>query len=836
MKGRGTPRDNLSIIQMLSVELGRSNKKRNCILMLAVSVCIMTLTIVFGISFGKIKAEYIKSARAAGTTATACIEGTGPAQYEKVNTLSYVKKAGRRAVVGEAFKKEERICSLQVLDVNAWDEIVSPAYTDIYGHYPESEQELMLSVRDLEKLGIRDPKLGMEIDLVVNIGLFRTEEQNFLLSGWYTDYTEKYYQSGIGYISEDKYESWGYDLKEKADILICQTDYMDWQNVEERLHQDLSGNESDLRITISNTYIYDAIDNMLGSWGVAFFGAIVVLGGMFFLIYNVMQISMSGDVRQMGLLNVIGATQKQICQIYYRQIGKILVKGTMIGVVASTYVLLVVLPDLLGRQYLSRYGGAREFQMFHPEILLAAILFTGLLTIGASAGVIYRVVNSSCVESMHYTGGKIGKKTRSVRYKKRSADGELWYMAWQNVTRQTGKFVLTVCSLFLGIITFVGAVIVAVDNDYVHEIEKRPDFLIAGEFSEWGQEEGYGNEYKWREAGEDPLLTEANNLYLLDENAYDEFSPISREVREQLLSLKGVEEDTSYVMEGAYMISVISKKGLLPWVDYIDENNFENSMVEGFDADVIQILKEEEIEELEKYVEEKSLQVDMDGLKDGSSVIVLHDHALSPKHERLAEESVGEPLYFITLGSKEGTGNSNGKQSEMFSLGGYLDNRAEGFPKIRQTWHGSEGLLYYLISEKGFEKLPTEKKTLYMELEVDEENEPQIKMGIHNILMENEEIFCISKSDLLSEAKNYIQGNRIIMGSISAVLLLSGLTNYLNVMITGIISRKKELELMENIGMTKRQKQKLLFIEGLYYWLCVMMLLVVVSTIFLAIK
>ena len=105
MKGRGTPRDNLSIIQMLSVELGRSNKKRNCILMLAVSVCIMTLTIVFGISFGKIKAEYIKSARAAGTTATACIEGTGPAQYEKVNTLSYVKKAGRRAVVGRHLKK-----------------------------------------------------------------------------------------------------------------------------------------------------------------------------------------------------------------------------------------------------------------------------------------------------------------------------------------------------------------------------------------------------------------------------------------------------------------------------------------------------------------------------------------------------------------------------------------------------------------------------------------------------------------------------------------------------------------------------------------------------------
>ena len=48
-------------------------------------------------------------------------------------------------------------------------------------------------------------------------------------------------------------------------------------------------------------------------------------------------------------------------------------------------------------------------------------------------------------------------------------------------------------------------------------------------------------------------------------------------------------------------------------------------------------------------------------------------------------------------------------------------------PHIAQTWHGAKGSIYYLMSEKGFEKLPTEKKTLYMELQVDSEKEPQIK-------------------------------------------------------------------------------------------------------------
>ena len=36
-------------------------------------------------------------------------------------------------------------------------------------------------------------------------------------------------------------------------------------------------------------------------------------------------------------------------------------------------------------------------------------------------------------------------------------------------------------------------------------------------------------------------------------------------------------------------------------------------------------------------------------------------------------------------------------------------------PEIHQSWHG-EGSLYYFISEKGFQKIPTEKKILTMEL------------------------------------------------------------------------------------------------------------------------
>lgn len=63
-----------SVTEMLAKTHSRYNKGRNRILTAAVCLCILTLTIVFGIASGKIEAEYLKAVREVGTTASACIE------------------------------------------------------------------------------------------------------------------------------------------------------------------------------------------------------------------------------------------------------------------------------------------------------------------------------------------------------------------------------------------------------------------------------------------------------------------------------------------------------------------------------------------------------------------------------------------------------------------------------------------------------------------------------------------------------------------------------------------------------------------------------------------
>lgn len=888
-----TPNNNTNVIRLLSEAIRKCNKGRNRILMGAVVLCILTLTFVFGTAYGKINAEYTKNIRMDGTTASTYIEEGTKQQYEKVRSLGYVRETGRRMKMGEATEsgKKESICSIQVLDQTAWEKMMKPAYTGVHGTYPKKQQEIMLPVKTLKKLGIDNPKRGMKIALDISISFFQTEKEEFKLSGWYSAYTEDNGRSkAIGYVSEKKLKDWGYDIKDGSDILICPSNDMDWKDTEEKLYEDVPMKDNSQQIIATDTAKNRAVKEVTGSYGMAAVEAVVIICGMFLLVYNVMQISMAGDIRQMALLHTIGTTKKQLRKIYIRQIMRTIVPGGIAGIGLSVVLLRYLIPQLLGRQYLNGYGGAEELQIFRVEILLLAVVFTLLVILGASEQVIWQTVNRTCIEGMHYTEQKGSKKQQHgkaghadkgavLNKKKRSETQELCFMAWKNVTRYRQGFVITVSSLFLGIEMFLIVMVITDGSDYANIINQRPDFLISGEFSESAQKDGSGTEYQTQSPDQDPLRSEGNNFELLYDNDYDEFSQISKKVRKQLWNLDGVKKKESYITEGAYVLSVISRDGIRPLeedtylgnnVEYAEEISIDYAsgakMIKGLDADTVQIVSENEIKALETYVEENKLKVDMDSLKNGTGVMIIHDHKLSQKQEKQAEKAVGETVCLSPLKNKEAcirwnsmTDKERDKEDEKikaetpsteYTLSGYLDNQADGFPEIHQTWHGAEGDIYYLVSEKGFNRLSTKRKTFCMELNVEKKKEKKIMHEIQKILSaENQRrksntqtspdgegeagIFYIARSDLMQKNADYIHGNRIMFGSISVILLCVGLVNYFNIMFTGIVGRKKELEIMRKIGMTRRQERKLLLLEGSYYVLLVAGLVASVGSIIL---
>ena len=861
---KNIPNNNKDIIRFLAENFAGTKKVRNTILFYSVVIGIVAITMVFGISFGKIQAEEIRLIRENGTASSGRIEDGTEEQYAKLNQLDYIKQVGKSIFVGEATDISENnaktICNVVWADSESWNNFLKPAYTNVIGRYPQKKDEILLSKRALKKLGISEPEQGMEINLDVYKSAFEHSKEKFELCGWYTDSGN---ELATGYISQDKINELNLE-KGPYTLLFSQSNHLSRSKTEEKLYQTLPMKSADQKIYVSETAQYTAVSKFAGGYEMVILGTLGILCGIYFLVRNVLWISMSEDIQNLGLLHTIGATERQIKKIYRKQMRSLMVKGSVLGILISVLILVLLIPEILGFHFYQEMRGSTILSFFRPWILLLSVVFVNGILWVASEGVIRKITKLSCIESASYDENRIARKTKHSGkiVSRRSETGEMFYIAWGNITRHKARFIITSLSIFLGVLSFILMNVLTNGCDYKHLLEKRPDFLLAGEFSEFGKSQGCGEEYKTREIDVDPLLTQGDGVELLYDNDYDEFSPISQELEKKLHKIDGIDWENSNLIEGAYVTTVMSKKGIRPYDEGLSDLTDDN-MVEGFSWDTVQILNENQILSLEKYVQDNQLNIDVKSLEEGNGVLIIHDHMLTPEQQKLADEAVGEPVYFKTLLSREDAirrkeqSNSKSeeeqqkdefpqKESETFSLCGYLDRQSDNFPEIQQSWH-AEGDLYYFISEKGFRKIPTEKKILTMELAADPEKESYVKTQISELISEENKkrsemtevsmdegtgeagVFVICKSDLMQQKETYMRGNRILLGAISIILFIAGLANYCNVVFTGMYSRRKELDIMKSIGMTDKQMKLMLFGEGSYYFMCVVGMLLTVG-------
>lgn len=854
---KNIPNNNKDIIRFLAKNFAGTKKIRNTILFCSVVIGIVAITMVFGISFGKIQAEEIRLTRENGTASSGRIEDGTEEQYAKLKQLDYIKQVGKSIFVGEATDISEdnakTICNVVWADSESWNNFLKPAYTNVIGSYPQKKDEILLSERALKKLGISEPDQGMEINLDVYKGVFEHSKETFKLCGWYTDSGN---ELATGYISHDKINELNLE-KGSYTLLFSQSNHLSRSKIEEKLYQTLPMKSAEQKIYVSDTAQYTAVSKLSGGYELVILGTLGILCGIYFLVRNVLWISMSEDIQNLGLLHTIGATERQITKIYRKQMRSLMLKGSVLGSLLSVVILVLMIPEILGVHFYQEMGGNTILSFFRPWILLLSVVFVNGILWMASEEIIRKITKLSCIESATYDGNMGDRKEKhpGKLVLKRSEAGEMFYIAWENITRYKVRFIITSLSIFLGVLSFILMNVLTNGCDYKYLLEKRPDFLLAGEFSEFGKSQGCGEEYKTREIDVDPLLTQGDGVELLYDNDYDEFAPISQELEKKLHKIDGIDWENSNLIEGAYVTTVISKKGIRPYDEGLS-NLTDDNMVEGFSWDTVQVIDENQILSLKKYVQDNQLNIDMESLEEGNGVLIIHDHMLTPEQQKLADEAIGEPVYFKTLISREDAirrkelSNFKSeeeqekdefpqKESETFTLCGYLDRQSDNFPEIHQSWHG-EGSLYYFISEKGFQKIPTEKKILTMELTADPEKEPYVKAQIGELISEENKkrsemtevsmdegtgeagVFAICKSDLMQQKETYMRGNRILLGAVSIILFIAGLTNYCNVVFTGMYARRKEFDIMKSIGMTDKQMKLMFFGEGGYYFMCVM--------------
>ena len=459
--------------------------------------------------------------------------------------------------------------------------------------------------------------------------------------------------------------------------------------------------------------------------------------------------------------------------------------------------------------YLNGLGKASAMIAFRPWMLAASVCFGMLVTFLGAAGVIRKIGKLSPVESIQYM-----EKVSAGRKSKRQSKDPLKAMAWRNLFRFRKRCVLTIVSLTLGICVALSAVVITKGTDMTNQIEaENHDFKImtnisSGTISQYPTEETYFPE----------------------------------DLIEKMTGLDGVE--TVAKVTGGYGKLQLDEKILDLRRETLEGNQIPEENAENREETapklyefVAEQVSDTYLEELKVFNEEKDLGLDIDSVEAGTGAIMLHYNLFSRIEAQKGREDVGETFSTYTV---------QGEKMADMKFCGYLNFKEKGAPALDTTWNGP-GIVYFLVSEKGMERMQLPVQTFVLEMDVKRSMEPMIRESVEksvdsynmqfvtgsshgDYISDSRTLMLVSKSELLSAARSYIASSRIIMYGLCLVLLFMGSMNYFHVIVTGYTVRKKEFSVMQSIGMTTRQLKNMTRMEGIFYGLIVGVLVLTVGS------
>lgn len=751
------------------------NQKRNRILILAVTLVIFVLFSAFSIGKGKAVIDAVKSVRENGSAASAYLDNGEEEQYKELTALNYIRCIGKEYAVGEWMQDDTVLASCKVLDKAGYEEIVKPAYDQITGDYPEAEHEVMVSQKLLKSLGILEPQLGMSVSIPMqfnswslNDGNILTEE--FTLSGYYSDYKDEAEHIPMAYMSEEY-------LKEKqiptypAKLqLAFRSGLWDRTSMEKRLYRDVPLTNETQQFVSGNSAGFQTVYQMAGGYAVAILCTILVLISTYLLIYNVLSISLNKDIKYYGLLLTVGLTQKQLKKLVFRQNRMILLKGIGAGTCLSLAAAGFGFPILFRGLFLEQKGTIDVSLIFYPEILAGVVLVVAVLMLTASRHTIRKLEKLSPMEAYRYG------PTQTPQYKKRKfgQGASIRHLAWRNLFRSKRQFYITMISLFLGCQVALLCVFILNGTDTMNELMQKPDFRI-------GTQKEAVDLYLSPERRVQPLDTDGSEA-LFDETFLNQIT--------ELLELERTSVREVYGCYGSYESKAEFMRPL-EMAAYGTGNS--NTFV------TIQVIDEQYLEQLGNYVKANNLNIDMDSLQDGSGILIAHPHTLSESLVFEANEMTGTPAWIYAAG---GMATSETKGIE-FSCSGYVDITEKDFPPLDMSWN-EDGINYLLVSERGFKKLDLPKQVFAVTVDAKKGQEAVAKEKITRLVQEKNgqqeaaNIYYFSgASDEIAAKKNYINNSKTVMFALCFSLFLLGITNYINVIVTNMISRKKECAIMK---------------------------------------
>lgn len=808
---------NRKCIRRLSYKTLWASRKRNLIAIFAIALTTLLFTSLFTIVMSLNSSYETHVFRQIGGYSHGTFKEVDNEQIEKISAHPRIKKSGRRLVIGfcdtDAFGKVPAEISYMDHNTTKWSYSIPEA-----GREPEKENEIAMDTKALQLLGIK-PELGAEVTLSFTVGnkkersiILRTD--TFVLTGfWEYDETMPVHYINVSeaYANQVEAEAVADGMEPfRTDLNVMLASSINIRGRMEQVDTDLgyqwenTAEENCVRIGVNWGYtssqLSDGFD-MGMAMAIAAFLVLVIFTG-YLIIYNIFQISVSGDIRFYGLLKTIGVTPGQLQRIIRQQALLLCVIGLPVGLLCGYAAGMVLTPFVLER---STIGTVSTTISNSPLIFAGAAAFSLATVLISCARPGRMAARVSPVEATKYI------EVVQIKKKKRVTRGaKVFYMAFANLGRNKRKTALVVLSLSLSVVllTIMYSFVSGFDMDKYLEKQTCADFIV-----------GTTKYFRFSAHSSDAELGEM----------------LIEEIQQQTTqSLNGA----GYSINGMRPVCRISSEKWRNIAAFnLSEESINQMINENADKDgsiEVSLL----LEGLDDSLFEKLTVVEGDlaplfnpELNAIAIIVSLDDYGNIYNETTLPK--IGEKLPVTYREEFHYIDSRTGKKIDEDTPEEFIESCITKSHEIEYTVCALV-ILPYSMSHRygiglGYEAvLPVNRLRKDSNAEIytmfylfdtpDIDTESMAEAYLAELTVGDfSDVMYQSKETTREEFKSFQNMFLLLGGLLCCIIGFVGILNFFNAIMTGIFSRRREFAILQSIGMTNRQLKRMLIYEGLFY-------------------
>ena len=785
-------------IQTLNQRTFKKNRGRNLVAIIAILMTTIMFTTLFTLAQSMSKNMVEMTFRQTGYDGQTSFKSITAEQFSLIADHPDVAEAGESLVLGLAQNKKLGGKQVEIRwssDINAEHSFAMPTT----GTMPTAADEIALDTLILDRLGIPH-QLGETVKLEWRKDLAKDEvtTSTFTLCGFWEG-------------NESVYASMAWVSREFADEMIGdhvadgKTSILGLHTAQVILHSDrnieatmeniladtgLTGLKFGVNLAYSPEMNATAAQESLPMY----LGMVLVFLAGYLIIYNIFQISVTADIQFYGKLKTLGTTTKQIKKLIYGQANRLCVIGIPLGLLLGWLLGMVLVPVLMGRLEGDPVVSANTL------IFLGSALFAWL-TVTISCLRPARLAGKvSPIEALRMSDAATTSKKKS----KRTRNGaSITGMAWANLGRNKKRTVTVICSLTLGLVLL--SCFYA--KNAAFDMEKYLSELTISDFKL--DDSSSANQI----GGYDPHGSTLNAELVESVEGLAGLEAIGHQYSHQFeLTL---DDETVQNIDAFY-----TQEMLDDWATYdpagpaqienAKETHKAIGVLYGMDGIPLDAITQE------RYL--LSGSYDAEKFASGDYVLVI-----GPAIDSIEKNAV---LPVPTVGSSIELENRTYQvMAVVYPLQSVDEGAYEGGVQDQLC-------MSFIIPTVTFQQQWPENTLRRLFFNVDDEHIPAAQEMIDAYTKTVDTSLPVTSRKTMAEQYEAETRASAVMGNtISVIIALVGVLNFINSMVTAIVSRKKEFAMIQSVGMTKRQLRKMLICEGLDYAAITLIVSYLVSTL-----